>query len=447
MTSEVINDPGATPDTRVDALRLLVDRGRGLPPLTMESNNHIHTIYSFSPYTPAMACLRGREAGLQVVGSVDHDSLAGAAEMRDAGAILGMGVVTGFECRVMLHSAQEEASGSAPFATRKLNNPDSAGVAYMTVQGIPAGARDEVGDFLRPIRMARLERTRRMTEAANEILTDLGAATMDFESDVVGISQFASGGTITERHLLYAMSVALIARFGRGQSLAEGLSDLGVDVPDPLRNALIDRENPYLAHDLLGLLKTQFLHRFYIQPTRLDAGGELPDARSVVEFALSIGAIPCYAYLGDVSASPTGDKKAEAFEDSYLDELVDFLSELGFPAITFMPPRNTDEQLERVSRLADAHGMIEVSGVDINQPRQSFSCPQLAEPRFAHLNDSTWAMVAHEELSSADPRRGLLHPENPLAGLPLAERITAYGDMGRQLVKDRPSTPPEHHDR
>ncbi len=437
MTPEAVNDPAATPDSRVEALRLLVDSELELPPLTSESNNHIHTVYSFSPYTPAMACLRGREAGLQVVGSVDHDSIAAAGEMRDAGAILGMGVVTGFECRVMLHSAEELAAGRAPFATRKLNNPDSEGVAYMTVQGIPTGARAEVADFLRPIRVARLQRTRDMTAAANDILTKLGAPSLDFESDVVGISQFASGGTITERHLLYAMSGALIERFGRGRSLVTGLAEMGVEIPDGLRDVLTDRQNPFLTHDLLGLLKAQFLHRFYIQPTRLENGGELPDARSVVDFALSIGAIPCYAYLGDVSASPTGDKKAEAFEDSYLDELVAYLAELGFPAITFMPPRNTPEQLQRVSALAAAHGMIEVSGVDINQPRQSFSCPELGEPRFAHLNDSTWALVAHEELSDADPTSGLLHPENPMAGLPLAERVIAYGELGRRLVTER----------
>ncbi len=441
VTADMVNDPDATPDARVAALRLLLDSGVDLPPLTLESNNHIHTIYSFSPYTPAMACLAGREAGLQVVGSVDHDSLAAAEEMRDAGAMLGMGVVTGFECRVMMHSAAEVASGHAPFAARKLNNPDSVGVAYMTVQGIPEGARDQVEEFLRPIRTARLERTRRMTGAANEILAGLGAPTLDFEHDVLGISQFATGGTITERHLLYAMSVALIARFGRGRSLTRGLSELGVDIPDGLLDVLTDRQNPHLAHDLLGLLKAQFLSRFYIQPTRMGDGGELPDARSVVDFALAIGAIPCYAYLGDVSASPTGDKKAEAFEDSFLDELVEHLAGLGFPAITFMPPRNTVKQLERISRLATAHGMIEVSGVDINQPRQSFSCPELAEPRFAHLNDSTWALVAHEELSSADPKRGLLHPQNPRSELPLAERVVAYGELGRQLVQN---TTPQH---
>lgn len=437
MTAEVVNDPAATADDRVSALRRWVDSGNELPPLTAESNNHIHTIYSFSPYTPAMACLRGREAGLQVVGSVDHDSIAAAAEMRDAGAILGMGVVTGFECRVMLHSAEEVASGNAPFAERKLNNPDSFGVAYITVQGIPAGARAHVDDFLRPIREARLERTRLMTERANEILAALGAPTLDFESDVMGISQFASGGTITERHLLYAMSEALISRFGRGGALVEGLQGMGVGIPGPLGDLISDPANRFLAHDLLGLLKAEFLDRFYIQPTRMEDGGELPDARTVVDFALSVGAIPCYAYLGDVSASPTGDKKAEAFEDSYLDALVAHLAEIGFPAITFMPPRNTADQLARISALAAEHQMIEVSGVDINQPRQVFSCPELAEPRFAHLGVSTWALVAHEELSATDSSQGLLHPGNPLADLPLADRVIRYGELGRELVARR----------
>ncbi len=441
VTTEVMNDPSAAADHRVGALRRWLDAGQDLPPLTRESNNHIHTIYSFSPYTPTMACRRGREAGLQVVGSVDHDSVAAAGEMRDAGTILGMGVVTGFECRVMLHSADEVASGRAPFAERKLNNPDSVGVAYMTVQAIPAHARQEAEEVLRPIRAARLERTRRMTEGANEVLGALGAPTLSFEEDVVGISQFASGGTVTERHLLYAMSGALITCFGRGEPLTDGLQEMGVVIPAPLRDVLADPDNRFLQHDLLGLLKAEYLERFYVQPERVAEGGELPDARDVVEFALRISAIPCYAYLGDVSASPTGDKRAEAFEDSYLDDLVAHLGDLGFPAITFMPPRNSAAQLDRVAALADAHDMIQVSGVDINQPRQVFSCPELGEARFAHLNDSTWALVAHEVLSDADPRCGLLHRENPMAALPLAERIIAYGALGRQLVADQGATP------
>ena len=434
MTRDQINDPQASPAGRVDALRAYLAEGADFPAFTPESNNHIHTIFSFSPYTPSMACLRGREAGLQVVGSVDHDSIGAAAEMREAAAALGLGVVTGFEIRVTFHTPAEVEQGRAPFADRKLNNPDSFGVAYITVQGIPEESRGKAEEFLKPVRERRLERTRRMAAAANEILTGVGAPTFDFERDVVGISQYANGGTVTERHLLFAMSQALIAGFGRGQGLLDGLAGMGVTVPEKLAATLGDEANPYLAYDLLGLLKAEYLERFYEQPRHWDDGGELPDARTVVELARSWGAIPCYAYLGDVSASPTGDKKAEKFEDEFLDELAVSLRDIGFPAITFMPPRNSAEQLERISKLAAANGLIEVSGVDINQPRQTFDCPELSEPRFAYLNTSTWAMVAHETLSNHDLTLGLLHPANPLADLPLVERVARYGEAGPRLV-------------
>ena len=139
----------------------------------------------------------------------------------------------------------------------------------------------------------------------------------------------------------------------------------------------------------------------------------MPTAEEVVAFADSVGAIATYAYLGDVSASPTGDKKAEKFEDEFLDELFDAMAERGLRAVTYMPPRNTPEQLRRVHELAARHGMLEISGVDINQPRQSFTCPELRRPEFAGLNEATWALVAHEALSSVDPSLHLLGEAGP----------------------------------
>lgn len=429
----MINDASASPEGRLDALRSLI-AGADLGEFTAESNNHIHTIYSFSPYTPSMACLRGRQAGLQVVGSVDHDSIAAASEMREAASILGMGAVSGFECRAKIHSLADEESGNAPFADRKLNNPDSVGVAYLTVQAIPASRRDAVEAFLAPIRTARLERTRAMAEGANRLLEAQSVAPLDFEHDVVARSQFARGGTITERHLLFAMATRLIDHFGRGQALMTGLASMGVVLTDRQAQVLGDQANPYLDYDLLGTMKSAYLAEFYLQPERLEFGGELPDAATVVEFARSIGAVACYAYLGDVDASPTGDKKAERFEDAYLDELINYLVTVGFPAITYMPPRNTPAQLARLSELCRSRGLLEVSGVDINQPRQEFGCPELSQPTFAHLNETTWALVAHEILGE-DPRYGLLDPRNPLAGIPLAERVGRYGDFGRRLAR------------
>ncbi|MBB1509812.1 PHP domain-containing protein [Tessaracoccus sp. MC1756] len=431
-----INDPNATPVERLDALREHLATNPDFPPFVTESNNHVHTIYSFSPYTPAMAALRAREAGLTVVGSVDHDSAAGAAEMTAAAEAVGLGSVTGFECRVYVHSADDVAAGRAPFHDRKLNNPDTAGIVYMTVQGIPASSRDAAAEFLKPIREARLKRTATMVENANAILDKLGAPLIDVETDIVGRSQFLLGGTVTERHLLAAMADKLIERFGRGESLVDGLAQMGLNLSDKVKAQLADVDNPHLTFDLLGVMKAEFLDQIYVIPERFEDGGECPTMAEVIAFAKSIGAIPCYAYLGDVTASPTGDKKAEKFEDDFLDELVEFLGEIGMPAITYMPPRNTSAQMARIADLADRNGLLEVSGVDINTPRQVFNCPELQRPELDHLNDATWAMVAHERLAENDRSLGLFAENSRLAGLPLKERVARYSAVGREMIQD-----------
>ena len=151
-----------------------------------------------------------------------------------------------------------------------------------------------------------------------------------------------------------------------------------------------------------------------------------------------MGAIPAYAYLGDVGDSATGDKKTEKFEDDFLDELVPELTEIGFKAITYMPPRNTKAQLSRLQKLCRENHLMEISGVDINSSRQSFNCPILLEPQFAHLADAAFALIAHEKLAAADPQLAFFNPDNPLASLSLAERIEEYSDIGRRIDHRQP---------
>jgi len=77
---DATNDATLSQDERTAALREAI-RGEAFPEWVPESNNHIHTCYSFSPYTPTHAALLARRAGLRVVGSVDHASIAAAPEM------------------------------------------------------------------------------------------------------------------------------------------------------------------------------------------------------------------------------------------------------------------------------------------------------------------------------------------------------------------------------
>jgi len=427
-TDPVINDPSVTEGERIAALTEYVKNAKpeqAAPAFCGEINNHIHTVYSFSPYTPAMAALKARQAGLEAAGSVDHDSYAAASEMRRACAVLGMGCVTGFEIRVSLRHTE--------FANRKINSPDSEGIAYMTIQGVPAAAASKVNDFLAPVSAARGKRNRRMVDSLNKILSASGLAPISYENDVLPLSMADRGGSVTERHILFALSKRLVNNPGPGKNLLLFLEEkFGVKISGKIKTTLEDENNPFYSWDLLGVLKSSFNEKIFIQPE----GDECPPAEKATAFAKTINAVPSYAYLGDVGESPTGDKKAEKFEDSFLDGLLPCLKDCGFLGITYMPPRNTAAQLERLHRLCMQNSFLEICGVDINSPRQTFSCPEIRQPQFSILVDTTWALAAHEKLAADDAKRGLFNPADPLAAKSLEERIAAFARIGRELLRN-----------
>ncbi|MFA5204878.1 MAG: PHP domain-containing protein [Lentisphaeria bacterium] len=423
-----LNDPLRA--NRLAALHQIADGGQAKTlhgPATVEVNNHVHTIYSFSPYAPAMAALQAAKAGLQAVGIMDHDSVSGCAEMLQAGKSLEIATTCGFEVRV-------NATGTA-LEGRKINNPDSVNILYMAVHGLPATQFERARTFLAGISRERNLRNRAQVERLNARLTALGLRPLDFDRDVAAISCAAEGGSITERHILCALAKRIAESKGRGQPLIAFLRDqLGMELPAKLQEYMTDAANPHFLYDLLGVLKSSFLPAFFIQPNEQ----ECPPVGEVVRLALEMQAIPAYAYLGDVTESPTGDKKAEKFEDDYLDLLVGELGRIGFRAITYMPPRNTLAQLARVQRLCQQYNLMEISGVDINSSRQTFSCPIILKPEFAHLVEATWALIAHEKLATLNPEHGLFHPRNPLAGQPLAERLRLYARIGRKIDNRAP---------
>ena len=213
-----INDPWSDREERLAALRSWqqTTKGKG-PGSSGEINNHIHTIYSFSPYTPAMAALRARDAGLGAAGSVDHDSIAAAGEMLGACAILGIGGCVGFEVRVSFKTGADGRPG--PFAGRKINNPDSEGFAYMTVQGIPGPAIPAAAEFLKPIREERLKRTRAMAVSANAALREAGFSEIDFQQDIYARSQYAGGGRSPNGTSLRRLRKKLLANAEKGGNL------------------------------------------------------------------------------------------------------------------------------------------------------------------------------------------------------------------------------------
>ncbi|MCL2035389.1 MAG: PHP domain-containing protein [Oscillospiraceae bacterium] len=404
--------------TALSKLIALYDSGKLTKPVPTDNvNNHIHTTFSFSPYSPAKAAYMAWLNGLTTAGIMDHDSIAGADEFIKAGKILKLATTVGVELRCGL-------SGT-PFEGRRVNNPDQNSVVYLAMHGVPHQNITRVQRFLTPYREKRNIRNRKMTGVINRLLEGAGLS-LDFDADVAAISEDKNGGSITERHILYALSLKIADKLGRGQPVLDFLKKLNIQVSASARGKLLEKTNDMYEYYLLGALKSGMVEKFYIPAT-----DECPHITEFIKLADEIGAVSAYAYLGDVGDSVTGDKKAQAFEDAFLDELMEYLKAADFRAVTYMPTRNTKEQLARVISLCGRHGFFQISGEDINSPFQTFICEALKEPQFKHLIASTWALIGHEKTATENVSGGMFSKETVARTPGLNDRVNYFEKIGR----------------
>ena len=351
------------------------------PPMVPQYiNNHIHTTYSFSPYSPTAAVYAARMEGLCTAGIIDHDSISGAREFLEAAKLVDIPVTIGMEARISMDGTRLEG--------RRTNNPDQVGVSYMTIQSVPHDKIDVLTAFFKPYQAARHARNRKMIARINELV----GVSLDYDRDVLPLSEAADNGGVTERHLMYALAIELVKQVGKGQGMIDKLTSVGMNLSEKQKAMLLDTAYPFYEYDVLGMLKGTFVPKIFI-----DATDECPKLPDMVRLCKEIDAYLCYAYLGDVGDSVTGDKKAQKFEDDYLDDVFECLKEEGVTAVTYMPTRNTPAQLERLRGLCDSYGMFQISGEDINSPRQSFVIKAMENPLFQNLIDATWKLIEHEK--------------------------------------------------
>ena len=400
------------------AIRAAYDAGNlELPPKTKDVNNHIHTTYSFSPYAPSNAIFKAYQSGLCTAGIVDHDSVSGAYEFIEAGSIMNFPTTVGMELRVSV--------ANSPFKNININSPDQNGLLYVIMHAIPKSQIKKVSEFLKPINHFRGIRNQAMIKKLNDLLTPFSIS-LDYVNDVLPLSLSKVGGSVTERHLLFALAKKIIARYTNRQDLLNFLrSDLKLNVSTKAETMILDIDNPYFEFDLLGLLKAEFMEKIYIAAT-----DECIDISEFIAFSKQVGAISCVPYLGDISDSVTGDKKAQKFEDDILDELFDYYKSVGFEACAYMPSRNTLDQLKRVQDLCKKHEFIQISGEDINQPRQDFVCKAARNEMFSCLYDSTWALIGSEIASERNIEDSIVSDKTKIQFPNLDERIEYYKQIG-----------------
>lgn len=386
-------------------------------------NNHIHTTYSFSSYTPTMSIWMAFRSGLKTAGIMDHDTISGSREFMTAGGVAGISTTKGVECRVDF--------SKTPLKGRRINNPDQKSIAYVAIHGVPDNQIDRINTFFAPYREERIKRNILMIHRLNELL-EPDSLSLDFDKDVLPLSNAPEGGTVTERHIIFALSRKIMAKFSKGREIIDFLQNrLGIEISKKNLAYLEDADNSLYAYDILNVLKSTLVERFYI-----DATAECPDVRDILALADETGTISAYAYLGDIAESVTGDKKAQKFEDDYLELLFDVIKKLGFRAVTYMPTRNSMSQIERIQDLCKRYGFFQISGEDINSPRQSFVCEALKNHKLHNLVDAAWALIGHEKRVNEDLDGGLFSRKTIKKYPDLDKRIQIFKQEAKKRAKE-----------
>ena len=79
----MLNVSSLNAKSKEERLKNLSILSKNLPTITANANyinNHVHTKYSFSPYSPTYAVYSAKLQGVSSVGIIDHDSFSGAEE-------------------------------------------------------------------------------------------------------------------------------------------------------------------------------------------------------------------------------------------------------------------------------------------------------------------------------------------------------------------------------
>ncbi|MBL8027561.1 MAG: PHP domain-containing protein, partial [Fibrobacteres bacterium] len=240
--------------------------------MTQFVNNHIHTTYSFSPYSPSEAVIQAKKAGLLSAGIMDHDSIAGAREFIEAGLKNKFPTTIGVECR-------SDFSNTA-LSGKLINHPDQHSCAYVAIHGIPHTQIDTVEAFFKPYIELRVKRNKLMVDRLNAKTKEYGIV-LDYANDVESISEYKNGGSVTERHILYALALKLIVKLGKGRELRKFVADtMKIALSSKAVEYLDDPANPHYSYDLLGVLKADMVASFYIP-----AKEECPVPEKMVELA------------------------------------------------------------------------------------------------------------------------------------------------------------------
>jgi len=330
-------------------------------------NLHCHTFFSYNAYgySPSRFAWEAWREGLDVAGIVDFDCLDGAGEFLEAGRLLRLKTIAGFETRVFIEEYRD----------RVINSPKEPGVFYLVGTGFvsppePGGsAAALISDMADRARKRNVNMMRRI----NEHLDPVG---IDYDRDVLPLS---AAGNATERHMLDAYVSRAREHFQDDDALARFWSEKTGEPRARVRELLAD---PPALKDLVRGRLMKHGGVGYAPPGE----GAFPSLEEVVEMTLACGALPSGCWL-DGTGEGEADSRAH-FE---------FFLSKGVPTITMIPDRNWNvKPRERDLKVANLNEAVEAArelampilvGTEMNKSGTRFVDDFAVEALAPHLDE------------------------------------------------------------
>ena len=409
---------------RLGALRRLAEI---VPPPAQRRgvNLHVHTGKSFSLfYSPAAACWRAYQEGIEFFGINDHYTVAGFDEFRQACRILGIKPTFSMEAIAMDSAARERGE--------LLNDPDNPGRTYFTAKGVtrplpPGGEHARAFDR---VLQALARRHERMTALVSDWLRNATAGRsgllpipglnwecdipgsflpipgLDWERDVLGRTPH---GNVTERHIAGAIADALAAA---PDVLMAACAEWFGAPPDSLDPA------PFQGYLRKFLLKSG--RPCYVEESA-EAYLSLTQMRDIF---LAMGAIPTYPILGNPVTHVERD----------VDALLDFLADIRVIAVEVIPYRNTRERLREIVNACKKRCVPVFTGTEHNSlDDKPLVDPLSADPEFIpYFEASARTLLGHHEAAKrGDP--GFVGPDGLPAIRDPQERFARFEEIGSRV--------------
>lgn len=387
----------------VRGLKEMVDNGTLPKPVEVDDAfQHCHSTYSHSPgNTAAYIAWKGYVLGLQVTGIVDHDTVLGFKEFRDAAAILGLrNPASGYEQRVT-------AKGT-PFEFMTTNSPGNKGETYVAFHGVSRDRHAIQEERVVPAKIKRFEKT---AEFINGLRVIPGKQ-LNYKEHIEPLTE---AGNPTEKHVSEALARLIYESFA--SDIQKGGWDGVVSCANALisacsKNAGIEKDLSIKSEKDMAEVRDLTKFTFLIRNRVVTIAKQIPELAPTIEEVVSDvelyedahkhGELVYYCYLGrnkceaedrtvmSHEAKSFFIEKMKATNTALPGSIIDwwlaktdasmlhlwfaYQKYAGADGIAFMPNRNSPEEVEDVIKIARECGFAHIAnGMDVNTPDMPFT--------------------------------------------------------------------------